>query len=174
MKQRVYKFFVNYEKEEAWLNKMSAQGLQCVDYTFGRYTFERGTPGEYVYRLQLLEYVPSHAQNRAYLDFLEDSGVEHFANHVRWVYLRKKAALGPFELFSDIPTRMAHYRRIVLMFIPIAMANFTLGLRAFHDGNPLSKPLNFLNLGAFLLLAYPSAIYLRKISFLKKESGIRE
>lgn len=170
MKQRVYKLFVNYEKEEAWLNQMAAQGLHCVNYVFGRYTFEKGTPGEYIYRLQLLEYAPGHAQSKAYLDFLEDSGVEHFASHVRWVYLRKKAEQGPFELFSDIPSRLAHYRRIVLMFIPIMIANFVFGLRTFHDG----QPHNLLNLAAFLLLAYPSIIYSRQIHTLKKESGIRE
>src|SRR5690625_1824528 len=101
MKKRVIKFYSNYEKEEAWLNKMAAQGWHCVDYIFGRYTFEKGKPGEYIYRLQLIEHHYTHAKSADYLEFLEETGVEFIASHIRWVYLRKKAEDGPFELFSD-------------------------------------------------------------------------
>lgn len=169
-KQRIFKLFVNYEKEEAWLNKLAAQGLHCVDYMMGRYTFEKGAPGEYTYRIQLLENVPTQAESRAYLEFLEESGVEHIASHLRWVYLRKKTVDGPFELFSDISSRIAHYRRVVTMFIPIFLANFMFGLRAFHGGYSFS----LLNLGAALLLAIPLLAYSRQLFTLSKERKIRE
>lgn len=54
MKKRVFKFYTNYEKEEAWLNEMAASGWHCIDYLFGRYMFEKGEPGAYIYRIQPL------------------------------------------------------------------------------------------------------------------------
>lgn len=141
MQKRVIKLFTNFEREEEWLNEMSAQGWHCRGYVFGRYLFERGEPGEYIYRIQLLEYPADHAQSAAYLDFLQDAGVEVVASCFRWVYLRKKAAEGPFELFSDLESRVAHYRRIVMMLLPLALANAVFSLRIFSDGgNRLSQP----------------------------------
>src|SRR5690606_15366944 len=101
MKKTVIKFYSNFEKEEQWLNRMAAQGWHCTDYALGRYVFEKGEPGEYIYRLQLLDYPAAHAESAAYLAFLEETGVEVIATWFRWVFLRKKAADGPFEIFSD-------------------------------------------------------------------------
>ncbi|HBN95837.1 MAG TPA: hypothetical protein DDZ66_06020 [Firmicutes bacterium] len=170
MKKRVFKFYSNYEKEEAWLNEMAASGWHCVDYLFGRYTFEKGEPGEYIYRIQLLEYYTNHAESVTYLGFLEDTGVEVIASHIRWVYLRKKAIEGPFELFSDRESRIAHYRRIITMLLPLAIVNFLFGSGLL--GNP--KPVNLFNLGVALLLAVPIISYYKRVQALEKESQIRE
>lgn len=40
MKHIVRKLFMDYQKEEDYLNEMAANGLALVDYTFGRYVFE--------------------------------------------------------------------------------------------------------------------------------------
>ncbi len=57
---------------------------------FGRYLFEKGSPGAYVYRIELLQYMPGHPEGAAYLEFLAESGIEVVASSLRWVYLRKK------------------------------------------------------------------------------------
>lgn len=170
MKKRVIRFYSNYEKEEIWLNNMAAQGWHCVDYVFGRYTFEKGKPGEYIYRLQLLEYHPTHAKSTGYLEFLKEAGVEVIAFHVRWVYLRKKTEDGPFELFSDKESRISHYKRIIFMLLPIALMNLLFGLGLVGH----FKPMNSLNLGAGVLLAIPIITHYRRILFLQQESQIRE
>lgn len=170
MKERVYKFYSNYEKEEAWLNKMAAAGWHCTDYIFGRYTFEQGKPGEYVYRIQLLEHAPTHIESEAYLEFLEEAGIEMVATHLRWIYLRKKAKDGPFELFSDKDSRITHYNRIIVMLLPIALFNLLFGLGlAGHF-----RPMNSLNLTAATVLAFPIISYYRRVSDLKKEGKISE
>ena len=48
MKKTVHKLFWAWEfdREEKWLNDMSAKGLQLTDVGFCRYVFETGTPGE--------------------------------------------------------------------------------------------------------------------------------
>lgn len=81
MKHVVRKLFANFEKEEKWLNEMASKSLNLVDYSFGRYLFEEGTPGEYIYRIELLKEDPMHAESKAYINFMEDSGVECVATY---------------------------------------------------------------------------------------------
>lgn len=170
MKKRVFKCFTNYEKEEIWLNQMAAQGWHCVDYFLCRYTFEKGEPGEYTYRIQLLDQVPTHVESAAYLEFLEEAGIQAVASSMRWVYLRKKTADGPFEIFSDRESRIAHYRRIIYMLLPLGLVNLLFGLGILGRW----EPINIFNLGGAVLLAMPMVGYYRRIQALEKEGQIRE
>lgn len=45
MSQVVRKFFMDFEKEEAWLNEMSAKGLALVEHSWARYVFEESAKG---------------------------------------------------------------------------------------------------------------------------------
>ena len=54
----------------------------------------------------MLENHPDSPESRKYLEFLEEAGIERVGSYMRWVYLRKKAADGPFDLFSDYESRM--------------------------------------------------------------------
>jgi len=114
MKYTVRKIYTigAYEKEEKWLNEMAAKGMMLTDVGFCRYVFEEGTPGEYIYRLELLNHLPSHAESVAYIKFFEETGVEYVSTILRWVYFRKKTEDGPFEIYSDINSRISHYKRV--------------------------------------------------------------
>jgi hypothetical protein len=92
-------FAWSYEQEEKWLNQMSAKGLQLVSVGFCKYVFEDGAPGEYNYRLELLENLPSHPESIAYIRFLEEAGIEQIGTYFRWVYFRRKATDGAFDLY---------------------------------------------------------------------------
>lgn len=109
----VYRLYTDYEKEERWLNEMAGQGWHLVRYRLGGYRFEQGEPGEWIYRIELLPADPKSAASQEYLSLLLDSGAEAVSTHARWVYLRRPAALGPFELFSDLESRIGHYRRVL-------------------------------------------------------------
>ena len=102
MKHIVRKAYWDFEKEEAWLNEMSARGMAMTDYSWCRYVFEDAPNRQYIYRIELLENMPTHPESIAYLRFLEESGVEYVASYMRWVYLRKPAADGPFDIYTDI------------------------------------------------------------------------
>ena len=130
MKKVIHKVFPlwSFEKEEKWLNDMSAKGLQLCDVGFCRYTFEEGTPGEYIYRLELLDYMPSTEQSKRYIHFLEDTGVEHVGTLLRWVYFRKKANAGGFDLFSDIDSKIRHLNRILFLAGILAALNLFNGI----------------------------------------------
>lgn len=108
-------FFVGaYEKEEKWINEMAAKGLNLVDTTGIVYTFQDGNPGEYIYRLQMLDKHAHHIESIKYIQFLEDTGAECIATYMKWIYLRKKKADGEFEIYSDSNSKLNHYKRIML------------------------------------------------------------
>ena len=119
MKKIVKKAYWNPEKEQTWLNEMAAKGLALSDYSCWRYVFEETKPGEFIYRIDLLEQDPRHLESEVFLKFLEDSGVQVVATYFKWVYLRKKAADGPFEVYSDIESRIRLYRRILRFWISL-------------------------------------------------------
>jgi len=155
MLKRIRKVFLvwEFEKEEKWLNEMSAKGLQLHSVGYCRYDFEVGTPGEYVYRLEMLEYTPGHAESVQYIKFLEETGVEYIGSMLRWVYFRKKAETGGFDLYSDIASRIRHVERIAAMmtvFLGFNMFNF---FNALHNGY-VSVALKVMCAVATLLFGY--------------------
>ncbi len=123
MKHAVHKLFWawDFEKEEKWLNEMAAKGLLLTDVGFCRYVFQEGTPGEYQYHLEWLRHFPSHPESRAYIQFIEETGAEHVGSFKKWVYLRKKASEGAFNLFSGLDSRIAHFQRVTRL---IALLSF--------------------------------------------------
>ncbi len=178
MRFSVWNWFADYEKEEKWLNEMSAKGFHFVHTSFSRYTFEEGAQGKYIYRLQLLDNLPSHPESRAYIRFMEEAGAEHVSSILRWVYFRKKASEGPFDLYSDLDSRIRHYGKIALLLSFPCGYNLFVGLMNLRliTSNisylPLYIPL--LNIGLAVLIAPVIVSTLRKMSALKKEKLLRE
>ena len=129
MRKTVRKWFWvwEFDKEERWLNEMAAQGLALVSVGFCRYDFEECAPGVYQVRLELLENQPSHAESQKYIGFIEETGAEQVGRFMRWVYFRKKTADGPFDLYSDLASRIKHLKRIIALILPISLANLMIG-----------------------------------------------
>jgi len=112
----VHRLYIDYEREERWLNEQAARGWHLRHYRFGSYRFEEGEPGAWTYRVELLPAGRGSAASRQYLELLAESGAELVGSHLRWVYLRRSAAMGPFELFTDLESRIGHYRRVLGLF----------------------------------------------------------
>lgn len=117
----------DYDKEEKWLNQMSAKGFSLVAVGYCTYIFEECTEGDYEIRLELLENVPSHAKSQTYIQFLEDTGVEYLGSVMRWAYFRKLKSNGEFALYSDYHSRIAHFNRMLLLLGMIAALELYLG-----------------------------------------------
>ena len=49
-----FKLYYDKDKEEAFLNEMSAKGYAMKRFFLGLYTFEKCRPGEYTYRVDLI------------------------------------------------------------------------------------------------------------------------
>jgi len=159
MRKALWRWFIDYEKEETWLNEMSAKGLALIDYFLCRYSFVASAPGEYIYRIELLEHLPSHPESQQYLNFMAENGTEHVASWHRWVYFRRKTEVGAFDIYSDIDSRMAHYKRVGTLFLCIGIAEICIGsgqlgfiLNQLMSGNPLTwYSINLLVFGAALI-----------------------
>jgi hypothetical protein len=114
-----------FEEEEKWLNEMAAKGLALISVGFCRYDFEECTPGEYKIGLQLLEHAPSHPESAKYIGFVEETGAEHVGSFKNWVYFRKRASEGAFELISDKESRVKQLSSIIrLLWILFAVNTF--------------------------------------------------
>ena len=113
MKHIVHKAYWDYEKEEQWLNEMSHKGLALEDYSWCRYVFRDAPAGKYIYRIELLDKTGSHYESQKYLKFLEETGIECVATYMRWAFLRKEASLGPFDLYSDIDSKINYYSKVI-------------------------------------------------------------
>lgn len=187
MKHVIWKAYWDFEKEEKWLNEMSAKGMALTDYSWCRYVFEETSNNQYVYRIEFLKDMPKHPESIAYLRFLEENGIECVASFMRWVYLRKKATEGPFDIYTDIDSKIKHYKRIytmwnTLMFVEFAagFANLLISIVNLNTGEKLG---NFsygnliigLCLTLLVFLFYRLGLPLReKIKRLEQEKTIRE
>ncbi len=123
--KKVFRWFWvwDFEKEERWLNEMAAQGwaLKKAGYA-RRYCFERTEPGEYIIRLEMREHDP------AYMSFMEGLGAESVGRMFKWLYFRRKAEEGSFDLFSDLDSKIQHLNRIDRMLFLIGMGNLLIGI----------------------------------------------
>lgn len=184
MKHIIRKAYWDFEKEEAWLNHMAAKGMALIDYTWCRYVFDDCKNGEYIYRIELLENLPSHPESQAYIRFMEESGVECVATYIRWVYFRKKTADGPFEIYSDRDSMITHLRRInslwtflAVLEIGIGVFNILCGVVTMINGNHSATAniiTGILSLSIGLLLFSLGSKTRKKIKKLKQEKLINE
>jgi hypothetical protein len=174
-----YKVFFawDFEKEEKWLNEMSAKGMQLINIGVFKYIFEEGNPGDYVYRIELLDQWPSHPESMSYIRFLEDTGVEHIGSLLRWVYFRKKADTQAFDLFSDIDSRINHLKRILWTLacvIPLEIAVILTNIPDALNGYSVSIFAICLLSAVLALLIFGVVNLWSKINRLKKERFICE
>ncbi len=181
MKTVIRKAYWNYENEETWLNRMAKNGLALIDYSWCKYTFEDAEKGEYIYRIELLEQLATHEKSREYIAFMEDSDVECIATYMRWVYFRKKAEDGPFDLFSDLDSKLAHYRRVQKFWQALIILEMVIGLYNLFVSLFLRSPISWLNfLCAILMFGLSYLLYklhssvTKRIAALEKERQIRE
>ena len=183
MKYIVRKAYWDYEKEEKWLNEMSAKGMALTDYSWCRYVFTETPVSEYTYRIELLENRPTHPESMHYIRFLEENGVECVATYQRWIYLRKKTSEGAFDIYSDIDSKINLYKRVSVFwntFIAIefvaGLTNLATGIMSISTGN--FAPWNLIMgcaLTLFGLFFLKLSLNMRKkIKKLKQEKLIRE
>lgn len=144
MRTTIRKWFWAWEfdEEEKWLGDMAAQGKVLVSARYITYEFEDSAPGEYAVRLEMLEHAPSSEEGEAYIDFVEGTGAEYIGHVMKWVYFRKKAADGPFELHSDNATRLKHLKRIIALLRPLAVINVGLAGYNLCVGIGFASPMN--------------------------------
>lgn len=105
-----FKLFYDKDAEEDWLKKMCLDGWAFKKFFLGFYTFKKCEPGEYSYQIDLLD--NWSGEKGDYAAFMEDAGVKVIGQWWRWVYLQKNVSDGPFEMYTDAESKVAHYSKI--------------------------------------------------------------
>ena len=165
-KKTVWKWFFvwEFEKEEEWLNEMSREGWALCGVGICKYTFERCMPDEYTVRMEMRK------PEEGYIGFIEETGAEYIGRVTQWLYFRKRNEEGPFDLFSDIDSRIEHLNRIGSMIRLIGIANLMIGF-----ANSLNRSnVGWLNLMCATLLMYALGRIRGKQEALEKERTLRE
>ena len=158
----------DFDKEEEWLENMARNGWVLDGVGFCTYHFIKTEPGEYSVRLQ---YLPIAEENTDYTNLLEESGAERVGRMVQWVYYRKKTADGPFQLFSDLDSRITHLDKIAKLMLIIAVANLLIGV--VNSFNPTMR-IGWINLLVASLVTYGVGRIHGKKEALDKERLFRE
>ena len=154
----------DFEKEERWLNEMALQGWVLDGVGWCTYHFRRCEPGEYTVRLEMRPY------DESYVAFMEETGAEFVGRMMAWIYFRKKAADGAFDLYSDIDSRIAHLDRIGKMLTVIGGLNLVMGILNSINGNGIG----WVNLLCATLLMYALGRIHGKKEGLEKDRQLME
>ena len=109
-----FRLYYDKEREQDFLNGMSRQGYAMTGFFAGFYNFDKCQPGEYIYQVDITEGM--FRVSNDYREFMRDVDVEIVCLWGPWVILRKRASEGPFELYSDVESRIEHYTRIKRLF----------------------------------------------------------
>ena len=178
VKHKVF-FMWEADREEKWLNEMSAKGLQLCDVGYCRYTFEEGQPGEYIYRLELLDGMATEEKRKNYIHFVEDTGAEQCGQLFRWVYFRKKADGQGFDLFSDIDSRITQLNRICLVVGILSIVNLLNGINNlrfwfFYSDVSANRVLSIICLAVGVLIGCGFLYLYNKKRKLQKEKLLHE
>ncbi|CEI82744.1 hypothetical protein J18TS1_35880 [Oceanobacillus oncorhynchi subsp. incaldanensis] len=114
MEKKVKKLFTvwKFAEEEQWLNEMASDGWELVKVSVPNYRFIKSTPNKYIYRLELLDPKLTKKERKDYIDFMEETGAEKIGEFSNWIYFRKNAELGEFNIFSDLDSRIVHLKRM--------------------------------------------------------------
>lgn len=185
MKTNVRKLFTawDFEKEEAWINEMATNGKALVNYSIFTYTFEDCAPGEYIYRLELLERSIKHSKSQDYLQFMEENNIELVTSYANWSYFRKKRIDGEqFVIYSDAESRIKHYKKINTTMVALGISNIALAIPNLlaviiknHGSNGHGNYyLGIINLIIGMILIIGSNSMRQSIKRLKKEMKITE
>lgn len=109
-----FRLYMDKDKETAWINEMAAQGYALTGYCIGFYKFEECEPGKYVYQIDFGDKL--FAVDNNYREFMAENDIEIVSIWGYWIFLRKLAKDGDFELYTDVDSSIEHYTKILKMF----------------------------------------------------------
>lgn len=109
-----FRLYYDKDQETEFLNKMAGKGYALTGFFAGFYRFDRCSPGEYSYQVDITDGLFSVKND--YREFMREMRVEIVCLWGFWVFLRKKAQDGPFVLYTDVESSIEHYSKIRRMF----------------------------------------------------------
>lgn len=129
-----WKFTFDKDEEQDWLNDYCREGWAMAGFFAGLVMFVPCRPGEFIYQIDLLPGAGLRADDyEDYVSFMRDMDVEVLQRWGRWVYLRKRAEDGPFEVYTDTDSKIQLYRRIRKMFLWVLVLDLSLSINVFFQ-----------------------------------------
>lgn len=172
-----YRLMINPYAIEKWVNDMACQGWHLKKFIWIRFTFERGEPGRYIYRHDELERFGSHYEED-YLEFLQSSGIEQVDRSGNFVFFRKVAQEGPFELYTDKKTKIGNLSKKMSLLFSLILLNLFIGIIGLmgdfseQTTDWVGFTLNTLNLVVVVLFSLPLYKLMRVRNRLKRELNV--
>lgn len=132
---KTFKTFLDFDKEEAWLNRRAAEGWLVVK-TGLFYTFAPITPGSAVVRV---DYRPSMkaADFDDYRNLFWDAGWQHVAGS-RWSgaqYFASFSGDADADIFSDPASKAQRYRRAIATAFALLLPFFAITIALWIQGS---------------------------------------
>jgi len=131
---RKFRFFLDFEKEERWLNQMAAEGFELVGKSVA-YRFRPSKPENAIIKIDYRIF-KNEAHFQDYCALFEDSGWKHIAGTRKsgTQYFKKVDRGASEDIFSDVDSKAGRYKRmsqmyiaLSLMYLPIFIALVTFG-----------------------------------------------
>lgn len=97
-----------------------------IGYHGGEYEFEDVSPAKYQYKIDLPAYTGS--KKKEYLAFLEQTGISVVAEYGGRVYLRKNAADGPLDVYTEREEVAKQMSKRLSFYFVTAISQFMLGV----------------------------------------------
>lgn len=111
------RLFIDYEKEEKWLNAMATKGWALKSALF-TYTFRKTPPEDTTIRVdfRLFKHEKDYAD---YIALFEDSGWQHIAGYksIGIHYFKKTREQANEDIFSDAASKAERYKRASQMWL---------------------------------------------------------
>lgn len=123
---RKWKCFIDFKKEEKWLEEMAKQGYHLKSVSFG-YTFRVAIPEDEKIKMDYRMF----KRRRDFIDYctlFEDSGWEHIAGSW-WTgnqYFKRMDKDSGDDIFSDTTSRAGKYKRLSTSLMQLAISYVTL------------------------------------------------
>lgn len=140
-----FRMFYDKEKGTRWLNEMSKKGYAMTGFFAGFWQFDTCEPGKYAYQVDFSDRFGRVSTD--YREFMKETGIEVVQCWGPWVYLRKEASAGEFQLYTDVDSNIEHYTKILRMFkIVTCFELIALIIEMIYaiSGNPLAVAFTFL------------------------------
>lgn len=115
------KLFLNFDKEEAWLNHMAAEGFLLTNAGFITYTFKEVKPAASVVRIDYQEAM-SQADYTDYLSLFADAGWQLLSGSRKGgaQYFAASNADPNADIFSDTESKAQRYKRSIAVWGALA------------------------------------------------------
>lgn len=120
----IFKMFINYNKEEKWLNEMSKKGYEPTNASFG-YTFTNINPEDITYKIDYRTF-KTKEDFINYCTIFEDSGWKHIlgSKYSRKQYFKKVSEDSNDDIFSDRISKANRYKRASNLWLSFASVYF--------------------------------------------------